>query len=252
MIEKVKDWNYDIFSYIKKIEKLVLLKKTKKIIKILEFEIKNGKLPNKLEYIRILDINWEDVEDFIEILNNDGSYNNLERNELKKMAERAIRKIEYPNLYEILILFDIDFKTAKKIGQLLIDENFIEHFPRIPKKEIENIAIHNETSKKTPNSISLIDLRFDLFDVELNQEIKLIKNSLLYFLCKTGNSILKKLDENIKILKKIGASFWDQIREDIEYYKNGDINLLKLIFELFKKLIKKIPNIFKFIKFNIF
>lgn len=137
-----KDFNYAGISFLVKeqlyniIEEFIKeeqKEKSEKIIKILEFEIKNTMKPSDKDLVRIADINIDELEVYEELMNELPQESFSENQEIKNKASEAIKQFDNPSLYDLLITLNYDIETARKVGKYLIDSNMIKEFSRVPK-----------------------------------------------------------------------------------------------------------------------
>lgn len=137
-----KDFNYagisflveeQLYNIIEEFIKEEQKEKSEKIIKILEFEIKNTIKPSGKELVRIADINIDELEVYEELMNDLPQESFSENQDIKNKASEAIKQFDDPSLYDLLITLNYDIETARKVGKYLIDSNMIKEFSRVPK-----------------------------------------------------------------------------------------------------------------------
>ena len=137
-----KDFNYagisflvkeQLYNIIEEFLKEEQKEKSEKIIKILEFEIKNTIKPSGKELVRIADINIDELEVYEELMNELPQESFSENQEIKNKASEAIKQFDDPSLYDLLITLKYDIETARKVGKYLIDSNMIKEFRRVSK-----------------------------------------------------------------------------------------------------------------------
>lgn len=137
-----KDFNYagisflvreELYNIIKEFIKEEQKEKSERIIKILEFEIKNKIKPSDKELVRITDINIDELEVYEELMNELPQESFSENQEIKNKASEVIRQFDDPSLYDLLKSLNYDIETARKVGKYLIDSNMIKEFSRVPK-----------------------------------------------------------------------------------------------------------------------
>ncbi len=121
---------------------------TKKIIRVLEYEIENKKEASDKEIIRIAGIGIDELDEFKELTSKlpQESFNGNQ--EIAKMATEKIIKFDNPTLYDLLNSLKFDIKTARKVGKYLVEKKMIEKLSRIEGSE------PSETSSK-PRQIEI-------------------------------------------------------------------------------------------------
>ncbi len=138
IIQEAKPYNLDgTIDWAMEMLNLADIKeKTKNIKQILIVENENQKEITKADLVRDLNLNIDDAEKYIDLLNSSISYTTSEIPTLKSNAEDLIKKLAQPTLYDLIVDLGYNFDTAKKIGQYLIEEGWINEFPRISIKKV--------------------------------------------------------------------------------------------------------------------
>ncbi len=118
-------------------EGLEAIRRHCQVKRILHWEKEHQRSIEKIELIRELHINFENVDYYYDLLNASGEYLTEECPQLGRDCEEAVRncKIEVLTLYELVVEQGFDISTAKKVGQFLLDRKVIKKFPRIPSAE---------------------------------------------------------------------------------------------------------------------
>ena len=134
---------------------------TKKIVRLLEYEIENKKEASDKEIIRIAGIGIDELDEFKE-LTSELPQESFDGNpEIVKMATETINKFDNPTLYDLLNSLKFDIKTARKIGKYLVEKKMIESLSRIEG------SVPSETSLKSrPVEIYCEECRTVLTDRE--------------------------------------------------------------------------------------
>ncbi|MHA1756643.1 MAG: WD40 repeat domain-containing protein [Promethearchaeota archaeon] len=139
-------WNLDIKEEQKD-------ENTEKIIKILEFQLENDRLPTKMELLKEFSFSFEEIEHYLDILKKPiKKWKSISITNIKQKAEKILKELEKPNLLELMVKFGLSFQEARSMGKFLIDNGWIEDFPLVYKKirkkqelittsEPENIAL---------------------------------------------------------------------------------------------------------------
>ncbi|MCP6719442.1 MAG: hypothetical protein KJI71_04420 [Patescibacteria group bacterium] len=104
---------------------------TKKIIKLLEYEIESKREVSDKEIIRIAGIGINELDEFKELISELPQESFEGNEEIDKMATEAINKFDNPTLYNLLNSLKYDIKTARKVGKYLVENKMIESLSRI-------------------------------------------------------------------------------------------------------------------------
>lgn len=140
----------DLFDSIEKYVAEDLREKTKKIFKILEYEIQYKKQPSKKDLIRIADLDIEDIEIYEDLLNQLPRESFFDNQDIKNKASEAIRQFDDPSLYDLLNTMQYDIETARMVGKYLIDNNMISELSRVP-RDVSSSSL--KYIKKSNNTI---------------------------------------------------------------------------------------------------
>lgn len=124
----------DLFSLINEYIVEELEEKTQKIIKILEYEIKNGQQPSNKEMIRFCDVYIDKIDEYEILINELPSESFSNDQDVKNKANEAIEQFDVPSLYDLLKTLQYDIGTARKVGKYLIDSNMIKEIARVPRE----------------------------------------------------------------------------------------------------------------------
>lgn len=119
--------NIDVMKDLKK--KLEL---TDTIKQILKYEIDTTEISDIDQVSESLSMLPGDLAHCLDFMNNSILYEEHEIPMLKQKAKYVFEKIKDPNLYELIVNLGMDFYTAKKVGQYLLDIGWINIFYRIP------------------------------------------------------------------------------------------------------------------------
>lgn len=124
----------DLFSLINEYIVEELEEKTQKIIKILEYEIKNGQQPSNKVMIRFCDVYIDKIDEYEILINELPSESFSNDQDVKNKANEAIEQFDVPSLYDLLKTLQYDIGTARKVGKYLIDSNMIKEIARVPRE----------------------------------------------------------------------------------------------------------------------
>jgi len=124
----------DLFSLINEYIVEELEEKTQKIIKILEYEIKNGQQPSNKEMIRFCDVHIDEIDEYEMLINELPSESVSDDIDIKNKANEAIKQFDVPSLYDLLKTLQYDIKTARRVGKYLIDHQMVNELLRTPKE----------------------------------------------------------------------------------------------------------------------
>ncbi len=151
----------ELFNAIEILVKEINEELTKKIIKLLEYEIENKKEASDKEIIRIAGIGIDELGEFKE-LTSELPQESFDGNpEIAKMATETIIKFDNPTLYDLLNSLKFDIKTARKVGKYLVEKKMIESLSRI-----EGSVPSETSSKSRPVEIYCEECRTVLTDRE--------------------------------------------------------------------------------------
>ncbi len=151
----------ELFNAIEILVKEINEELTKKIIKLLEYEIENKREASDKEIIRIADIGIDELEEFKELTSELPQESFDGNEEIDKMATETIIKFDNPTLYDLLKSLKFDIKTARKVGKYLVEKKMIESLSRI-----DGSSISEPSSKSRPVEIYCEDCRTVLTDRE--------------------------------------------------------------------------------------
>ena len=143
------------------IDKEMNEERTKKIIRLLEYEIENKKEASDKEIIRIAGIRIDELDEFKELISKLPQESFDGNPEIAKMATETINKFDNPTLYDLLNSLKFDIKTARKVGKYLVEKKMIESLSRI-----EGSAPSETSSKSRPVEIYCEECRTILTDRE--------------------------------------------------------------------------------------
>ena len=121
----------ELFNAIEILVKEINDELTKKIIKLLEYEIENKREASDKEIIRIADIGIDELEEFKELTSGLPQESFDGNQEIAKKATEIIIKFDNPTLYDLLKSLKLDIKTARKVGKYLVEKKMIESLSRI-------------------------------------------------------------------------------------------------------------------------
>ncbi len=179
-----------------------LIEKTQKIIKILEFEIKNGRLPSKTEMIRDFSLYIDEIDEYLILINEIPFESFSDDQDIKNKATNTIRLLETLTLYDILKTMNFDINVAKKVGKYLIDNKLIEDLLRIPKKE--EISNGKMVASKIKIFLSYATSDKEFFKVptlvkilEQHKEIE----KVFYWERDSGQNIIQFMNDNLEKCK---------------------------------------------------
>lgn len=125
----------ELFNAIEILVKEINEELTKKIIKLLEYEIENKKEASDKEIIRIAGIGIDELEEFKELTSELPQESFDGNEEIDKMATETINKFNNPTLYDLLKSLKFDIKTARKVGKYLVEKRMIKSLSRIEGSE---------------------------------------------------------------------------------------------------------------------
>lgn len=131
-----------IVNGISKLKELSCKKRVlKNLVKILQIEKQNQKIITKKEMIKDIGLEIEEISYYNDLLQLKMHYDVKELIVIKEIAQKIMTQIENPTLSELVVTFGLDFYTAKKVGQYLLDQGIINKFPRILMDEKASIEI---------------------------------------------------------------------------------------------------------------
>ena len=124
----------ELFSLIKEYIVEELKEKTQKVIKILEYEIKDGQQPSDKEMIKFCDVHISEINEYEMLINVLPSESFSDDQDISNKADEAIKQFDVPSLYDLLKTLQYDIKSARRVGKYLIDSNMIKELARVPKE----------------------------------------------------------------------------------------------------------------------
>lgn len=105
---------------------------TEHIKQILSLERELGRVSTIEDITSFLNITIQEAENYLNLIVDSTKYEEREIAMLKLKARYVFRKLPDPNLYELIVNLGMDFFTAKKVGQYLLDIGWIGKFHRLP------------------------------------------------------------------------------------------------------------------------
>jgi tetratricopeptide (TPR) repeat protein len=101
------------------------------VIKILEFEMKNGREAMPYDLVKELDADLDHTDYFVGILRSPVNYADAEITFFKQHVRPVLQKDSNPCLLDVLKLFSSTFNVllARKFGKYLVDKEIINSFP---------------------------------------------------------------------------------------------------------------------------
>ncbi len=121
---------------------------TSKVNELLKFEHNTQKSLAIHDVVRELKYSLDEAEKYIGLINASVSYKKSKKVELKSEAEKIIKQLTNPNLYDLINELGYDFHAAKQIGKYLVDEGIMATFPNVPVKKAEEMPLIPEIGKE--------------------------------------------------------------------------------------------------------
>ncbi len=144
----------ELFSLIDEYIIEELEEKTQKIIKILEYEIKNGRQPSNKEMIKFCEVFIDEIDEYAMLINELPSDSVSDDQNVKNKATEAIKQFDVPSLYDLLKTLQYDIKTARRVGKYLIDRQMVSELLRVPKNVASSTPLKPSVkSSKSENTI---------------------------------------------------------------------------------------------------
>ncbi len=138
-------------------------KQNENIKKIIEFENNKQAEITKAEMIREIGISINDTNSYLKFLTEPVNYAQDEIPTIEKQSEEILRKYPSPTLYNLVVRENYDFKTAKRIGKYLMENNLISEFPRYSARETKVVL----KTTPTPEIVSEAPKRFEGKQLEI-------------------------------------------------------------------------------------
>ena len=179
----------------------------KLIRKVLRFEFANQKNITKVDIVNELNFTVNDLAKYFKIINQKISYSKEEKPDLLKHAERVLKAFPSPTLYDLMIFFKLNYTTAVKLGQYLINVSRISEFPNFPLKEKRLLYEDYELVKKV--------LKF-----EFDNQRKITKAEMVHVL----HFSIDDVDKYLKIVNQ-KISYKKGEKQDLEYYAEEAMKL---------------------------
>ena len=151
----------ELFNAIEILVEEINKEQTKKIIKLLEYEIENKKEASDKEIIRIAGIGLNELDMFKELISELPQESFDGNQEIDKMATETITKFDNPTLYNLLNSLKFDINTARKVGKYLVEKKMIETLSRT-----EGSTPSETSSKSRPVEIYCEGCKTNLTDRE--------------------------------------------------------------------------------------
>ncbi|MHA1641196.1 MAG: WD40 repeat domain-containing protein [Promethearchaeota archaeon] len=177
--------------------------KRNKVLKILEFIFKKERFPIRSEMIRDLSFAVGEVNEYINLLkdpfNDIPLLNNLA---LELKAEKVIKRVKEPNLYDLMKKLDFYYEEALLIGKYLLESNLIKTFPLVPSYSEKEVRVKKKNLIKEPDLTSFQSEVMQQADLEIawGGAWKIEGNqSVFYFKVKVKN-VSSFIISNIKII----------------------------------------------------
>ncbi|MHA1147879.1 MAG: NosD domain-containing protein [Promethearchaeota archaeon] len=110
------------------------LELTSKMNKLLELELKRKEVPTIPIIVKELDFTLDEADKYLKLLTESIGCKRSEKDYLKNEAEKTIKKVVKPNLYDLINTLGYTFEKAKKLGKYMLDNSIIPVFPNVPEK----------------------------------------------------------------------------------------------------------------------
>jgi len=169
--------------------------------KVLKFEFANQRQIKKVEMADELNFSISEIAKYDRIINQNISYNKGDELELKNYVDEVIKLFSTPSLYDFIISLNLNYEKAVKLGQYLIKEGWIKHFPNFPIRDdyedwklVKSVLKFEYDNQRKANKVDMLhELDFNID--EIRNYFKIIDQRRIYMQHKAfflQKEILKK------------------------------------------------------------